>query len=116
MEFLNTSWRRITISDRMLRWWRGHWRNLPLPRVDTVSAPAFWVPPEQFERSSTQNIRFQAGTLAWIRSESGKYVPCLAVNADEPGATAEEYDIEAAYQAARAKFDPLRSPHGAFRA
>jgi hypothetical protein len=109
-------WQRIGISDDKLRWWRRHWRALPLPRLDTVAPPPLWVPSEQFGESGPRLGQFERGTLGWVWSSSGEYVPCVAVQVDAEGQPQDLYDIEAAYPEARAKFDPLRSPHGAFRA
>jgi hypothetical protein len=40
----------------------------------------------------------------------------VAVHPDAASPTPDLYDIEAVYKEAHGKFDPLRSPHGAFRA
>jgi hypothetical protein len=109
-------WQRIEIPDTRVKWWRRNWRALPPPRLDTPAPPPLWVPPEQFGESAAQLGQPEPGTLGWTRSDSGEYVPCVTVYADAANPTPEVYDIEAVYQEARAKFDPLRSPHGAFRA
>lgn len=106
-------WFRFKFPPSAERWWR---KRRELPDVPVDETAEVWTPIKVDQKLSVEHERVEferidPGRFAWIRSDIGTRVPCIAVNLDEM----EPYEIEPLYEEARRKRDPSRSPHTALR-
>lgn len=106
-------WFRFRFARGAAKWWR---KRRSLPSVPEGETRDVWPPinVDQGLSAKTERVQFEpveAGRFAWIKSATGKRLPCVAVNLDE----IEQYEIEALYEQARRDRDPALSPHTALR-
>jgi hypothetical protein len=126
---LSTPWFRFRIEPPTRRWWKHHRRELPPPpseqsapvvvdeQANARQRPDFLgVDLEASEKAgSVKMSTLEPGSFAWIKAETGEYVPCVAFDQGE-NLNDLWYDLDSVYEQARQKLDVSLSPHTALRA